>query len=63
MSFKASLFQGKNMIRVNHIKNKKVGPKDVLIRVRVCGICGTDMHIYHGLPGSVESTPPVILGH
>jgi hypothetical protein len=46
MSFKAALFQGKNMIRVNHIKNKKVGPKDVLIRVRVCGICGTDMRIY-----------------
>ena len=27
------------------------------------GICGTDIHIYHGEKGSAEVTPPVVLGH
>ncbi len=28
-----------------------------------CGVCGTDVHIYHGEAGSAEVTPPVVLGH
>jgi len=36
---------------------------EVLIKVKNCGICGTDVHIYHGDPGSAEVTPPVVLGH
>lgn len=35
----------------------------VLIKNMSCGICGTDVHIYHGEAGSAEVTPPVILGH
>lgn len=41
----------------------KVGPKDVLIRVKACGVCGTDVHIYEGDKGAAEVTPPTILGH
>ncbi len=40
-----------------------VGPKDVLIRVKACGVCGTDVHIYEGDKGAAEVTPPTILGH
>lgn len=36
---------------------------EVRIRVKSCGICGTDQHIYHGHPGSAEVTPPIVLGH
>ena len=36
---------------------------EVLVRVMSCGICGTDVHIYHGEPGSAEVVPPVVLGH
>ena len=28
-----------------------------------CGICGTDVHIFHGHQGAAETTPPTILGH
>jgi len=28
-----------------------------------CGVCGTDVHIYHGEPGSADVAPPVVLGH
>lgn len=41
----------------------KVGPKDVLIQVKACGVCGTDVHIYEGDKGAAEVTPPTILGH
>ncbi len=37
-----------------------IGPPEVLIEVRACGICGTDVHIYHD---TVSSDPPVVLGH
>ena len=40
-----------------------LGPKDVLIRVKACGVCGTDVHIYEGDKGAAEVTPPTILGH
>ena len=38
----------------------KIGPGEVLIEVQACGICGTDVHIYHD---TVSSDPPVVLGH
>ncbi len=42
---------------------QKPGPGEVLVRVRVCGVCGTDVHIYHGEEGSAPVNPPVVLGH
>lgn len=36
---------------------------EVLIRNKACGVCGTDVHIYHGEAGSAEVNPPVVLGH
>jgi 2-desacetyl-2-hydroxyethyl bacteriochlorophyllide A dehydrogenase len=36
---------------------------ELLIQNKACGVCGTDIHIYHGEPGSADVTPPVVLGH
>ncbi|MBN1681613.1 MAG: zinc-dependent alcohol dehydrogenase family protein [Anaerolineae bacterium] len=36
------------------------GPNDVLIQVRAAGICGTDLHIFHG---KYEAVYPIIPGH
>jgi len=39
----------------------KPGPGDVLVEVKACGICGSDVH---GLDGSTgRRRPPVIMGH
>ncbi len=38
-------------------------PHQVLVENKACGVCGTDVHIYNGEPGSAEVTPPVVLGH
>ena len=40
-----------------------LGPHDILVNNKACGICGTDVHIYHGEKGSAEVTPPVVLSH
>ena len=34
---------------------------DVLLAVDACGLCGSDMHAYHGLDS--RRVPPLILGH
>jgi L-iditol 2-dehydrogenase len=39
----------------------EVGPDDVLVRVRACGICGSDVHGYDGSSG--RRHPPLIMGH
>ena len=38
-----------------------VGDDDVLIRVKACGICGSDVHGYTGKTG--RRIPPLIMGH
>lgn len=40
-----------------------LGEQEILVEVHSCGICGTDVHIYHGEEGSAKVTPPVVLGH
>jgi L-iditol 2-dehydrogenase len=36
------------------------GPGQVKVRVAFCGVCGTDLHVYHD---TFPNNPPVILGH
>ena len=40
------------------------GPKDVLLKVKVAAICGTDIHINDWTPfARARITPPMIFGH
>jgi len=48
-------------VRVEDVPDPEVGPKDVLVKVGACGICGTDIHIIDGeFP---PTTYPLIIGH
>ncbi len=38
-----------------------LGEKEVLIKVKVCGVCGSDVHSYKGKHPFVH--PPIVLGH
>jgi L-iditol 2-dehydrogenase len=38
-----------------------IGPRDVLVRVGACGICGSDVHGYDGSSG--RRIPPIVMGH
>ena len=39
----------------------KISPSDVLIKVKACGICGSDIHGMDGSSG--RRIPPVVMGH
>jgi threonine 3-dehydrogenase len=42
----------------------EVGPEDVLVKVRACTICGTDLHVYNWDPWSQSRIKtPLIFGH
>ena len=61
---KAAVFYGKGDIRTdNSYPAPRVGDQQVLLRVKACGVCGTDIHIHAGAQGATDCEPPVILGH
>lgn len=60
---KSAVFYGRHDLRVEESPMPQLGPQDVLIQVKACGVCGTDVHIYEGDKGAAQVTPPTILGH
>ena len=60
---KANYFLGGGQFELREEAVPRIGAEEVLVKVAACGICGTDVHIYHGDKGSAEVRPPVVLGH
>ena len=56
----AVVFPERETIQVTDVPTPTCGPEDVLLRVRACGICGTDHHIYQG---DYFAGYPLIPGH
>ncbi len=51
-------------LRVEEVPTPEVGAKQLLVRVRCGGICGSDLHYYqHGGFGTVRIKEPMVLGH
>jgi len=72
---KAAFYEAVREVAVRDAPEPEPGPKEVLIRVRACGICGTDQHIFdgdfggplpliggHELAGDVVAVGPHVLG-
>lgn len=58
----AAFYRGDKQFAVERISASEPGPGEVAIRVAYCGICGTDMHVYHGnMDGRVGHNR--IIGH
>lgn len=63
---KGNFFLGadrENKFEVREMEFGPLKPDEVLVKNYSCGICGTDVHIYHGEEGSAAVEPPVVLGH
>ena len=57
-TMKAAFCTGKQTIEVREADVPKPGAGEVLVRVQVCGICGTDLHFYNGqLPSMATMLP------
>jgi 2-desacetyl-2-hydroxyethyl bacteriochlorophyllide A dehydrogenase len=64
---KAAVFHGPRDIRFEEVETPTLEEGEVLLRVRACGICGSDLHTYrHGMFEEVLGLPVEtgrILGH
>ncbi|MGO5051688.1 zinc-dependent alcohol dehydrogenase family protein [Lachnospiraceae bacterium LCP25S3_G4] len=60
---KAAVYYGKHDLRVEEVPEKELKENEVMIKVKYCGVCGTDIHIFNGEGGSSSVTPPLIPGH
>ncbi len=58
---RALLLKEYKRLEVTDLPEPAVGPDDVLVRVKACGICGSDVHGYDGSTG--RRIPPVVMGH
>ncbi|UCF15824.1 MAG: alcohol dehydrogenase catalytic domain-containing protein, partial [Phycisphaerales bacterium] len=58
---KALLYTKPYSFEYTDVPDPVVGDDDVLIRVRACGICGSDVHGFTGKTG--RRIPPLIMGH
>lgn len=60
---KALILYEKEVLTLDEISIPDVLDNEVLIQVAYCGICGTDVHKYHGISGSRPLVLPIPLGH
>ncbi|TDT97668.1 2-desacetyl-2-hydroxyethyl bacteriochlorophyllide A dehydrogenase [Streptomyces sp. 846.5] len=57
---KAAVISSPGVVRVETVEDPTPGPRDVVVQVAACGLCGTDLHI---LQGEFAPTLPIIPGH
>jgi 2-desacetyl-2-hydroxyethyl bacteriochlorophyllide A dehydrogenase len=58
---RAVTFQAPGEVRVDEVAEPDLlAPDDAIIRVEASGICGSDLHIYHG---RVQIEPGFVIGH
>ena len=63
MKMKAAVYHGPSDLRVEEIDVRELKENEVLIQVKYCGVCGTDVHIFHGDGGAFAVNPPLVPGH
>jgi D-arabinose 1-dehydrogenase-like Zn-dependent alcohol dehydrogenase len=57
---KAVVISAPGQVEVTTVDDPVPGPRDVVVDVAACGICGTDLHI---LDGEFAPTLPIVPGH
>jgi (R,R)-butanediol dehydrogenase/meso-butanediol dehydrogenase/diacetyl reductase len=72
LSVKAAQWYQKEDIRIEEVPEPSAGVGEVKVKIKVCGICGSDLHEYRSGPFIIPRQPhpltrraggPVILGH
>jgi L-iditol 2-dehydrogenase len=58
---KALVLENTKQFVLKDVPDPETGPQEVLVQVKACGICGSDVH---GMDGSTgRRIPPIIMGH
>lgn len=58
---KALLLTGPSTFEFTEIPDPSVGPGEIRVDIRACGICGSDIHGMDGHSG--RRIPPIVMGH
>ena len=58
---KAMLLSEYKKLDIVDMPMPEVGPNDLLVQVKACGICGSDIHGWDGSSG--RRIPPLVMGH
>lgn len=58
---KALLLSEYKQLAVTEFAEPEIGATDILVQIRACGICGSDIHGYDGSSG--RRIPPLVMGH
>jgi len=58
---KALVYTGTQLSEIRDVELPVAGPGQVLVDMAFCGICGSDMHAWHG--HDERRVPPLVLGH
>ena len=58
---RAAVLTAPHALALREVPDPEPGPEDVIVRVSRCGICGTDLHIWHGRYSADRL--PLVPGH
>ncbi len=57
---RANLIEPEKFV-LEQVEARSPGAGEVLVKVKLCGICGSDIHAYHGTHAFIDC--PIVLGH
>lgn len=60
---KAAVFSGKHDLKIENLEIPKAKKGEIVLKVKACGICGTDIHIFEGDEGAAATPCGTVLGH
>jgi len=61
-AMKAARFYSPNIpLEVEEVPVPEIGPEDILVEIKACGVCGSDVHIVKG--ETFTGKTPITLGH
>jgi len=63
VNMKALVLTAPKTLSVQEVPVRQPQEAELLIRVRACGVCGTDLHMFHGDKGAFDNSFPLIMGH
>lgn len=58
---KALLLSEYKKLELTDMPVPEIGPEELLVQVKACGICGSDVHGFDGSTG--RRIPPIVMGH
>lgn len=55
---KAGVFYGPRKFRIENVPEPRLEPEGIIVRVKACGICGSDVHYFHN-----AKDEGIVMGH